>query len=243
MSSLLRVRTRGQSIAIVGLLVATGVLIGLVALAFDGGSALLQRRAMQNAAEAGAVAGIQMMSSPGSVLGSCSSPPGCRPVYMLPEDTLLNQVNTLVNDNRGGTVGNATYSTSVEYHYMAGATVGGSYAPCADCYRPAPRPNNPNAPYVPDYVDGIRVTAGVNNPTIFARAFFPSSNPNAVGQINVSAKAAGRIYPTCALPPEPGPSLPFTRFRPAFEQERISQCNDPQHPFVFWTAQPDINGS
>ena len=40
-----RKRAKGQAMMVIGVLLALGVLIGLVAIAVDGGSALLQRRA------------------------------------------------------------------------------------------------------------------------------------------------------------------------------------------------------
>ena len=48
MRKIMRKKAKGQTMAIIGLVLALGVLIGLVAIAVDGGSALLQRRNMQN---------------------------------------------------------------------------------------------------------------------------------------------------------------------------------------------------
>src|SRR5437588_4098030 len=103
MRSLLRIHIKGQTIAIVGLLVATGVLIGLVALAFDGGSALLQRRTMQNGAEAGALAGIGKMLEPGRVAVSCIPSP-CHTSFNLRNDEVWAAVNLFVQANRGGAI-------------------------------------------------------------------------------------------------------------------------------------------
>src|SRR5207245_252981 len=103
MNSRLRARARGQTIAIVGLLVATGVLIGLVALAFDGGSAFLQRRTMQNGAEAGALAGIGKMLEPGRIAVSCVPAP-CHPTFNLRNDEVWAAVTSLVAANRGGAI-------------------------------------------------------------------------------------------------------------------------------------------
>ncbi|MFL5734072.1 MAG: TadE/TadG family type IV pilus assembly protein [Chloroflexia bacterium] len=246
MKVILRRRARGQTIAVVGLLVAAGVLVGLVALAFDGGSALTQRRIMQNAAEAGALAGIQLMGDPAAVVGSCNTPPGCRPAYTVREDSVINKINALVNANHGATVGNANYSVVIEYHYMVGAVTGPNYAPCANCYGPAPRPSpNPQGAFVPDFVDGIRVTAKVDNPTTFAKAFFPSSSGQGVATIPVSAQGSGRIFPTCPNLEQTviSNTLPFTRFRPAFEQEVRNSGNDPLHPYVFWNSTSDFQGN
>jgi hypothetical protein len=99
------------------------------------------------------------------------------------------------------------------------------------------------APYntnrVPDYVDGLRVTTTVLNPTTFAKAM-PGPSEN----VRVSAVAAARLYATC--PPEPGPedsTLPFTRFRPALEIEMYTKGNDPCNPYIFWESNNDVQTS
>src|SRR6266487_1247004 len=89
-----RAHKRGQSVVIVAMLVAFGVLIGFLALAFDGGSALLQRRTQQNAAEAGALAGIKLMGQ--NMLQSCVPAP-CHPNYVIPNDNLASVIDDLVN--------------------------------------------------------------------------------------------------------------------------------------------------
>lgn len=225
-----RARKSGQSVMIVAVLVAFGVLIGFVALAFDGGSALLQRRTQQNAAEAGALAGIKMMQE--GVLGSCD-PPGCRPTYQLMSADLIARVASFVRANRGGTVGatEADYTMTIEYHYMAGAAV--PPAPCADCYQPMS-----SAIFVPDYVDGLRVKATIDNPTTFLKAFMPNQQDS----LRVTASAAARLYPTCDTPPAQGFTLPFTRFRPALENEITEKGNSLCDPFIFWYSQGDIGG-
>src|SRR6059058_2305993 len=62
-SLLLAGRARGQTMVLVGLLVGLGVLIGFVAIATDGGSALLQRRNMQNGADAAALGAAQTLAA------------------------------------------------------------------------------------------------------------------------------------------------------------------------------------
>src|SRR6476469_7803490 len=90
MGGILRKRTKGQTLAIVGLLLATGVLIGLVAIAFDGASGLLQRRTMQNGSEAGALAGGTYLSN--NLAVSCNPAP-CHPTYLVTNQQLFDQVN------------------------------------------------------------------------------------------------------------------------------------------------------
>jgi hypothetical protein len=128
---------------------------------------------------------------------------------------------------------------SVEYHYMAGTPV--EYAPCsAPCYHAVP---TSGSPFIPEFVDGLRVTSRINNPTTFARAL---SIP--LTDLGVSAVAASRVNPTCA--PEisgegNGAPPPFTRFRAAIEHE----MNDPNlgnslcHPFEFWSSGGDFGGN
>jgi hypothetical protein len=223
---------------IVGVLLGLGVLIGLVAIAVDGGSALLQRRVQQNAADAGVLAGINLMAS--NLSASCNPSP-CHPTYRTTNAILLETVGNLVRANRGGTAGaeDSNYSFTVEYHYMAGAPP--QYAPCASCYQPVPVGGD--NPFIPEFVDGLRVKSTINNPTTFARAL---SLP--IGNLGVSAYAASRLNPICTPDVEiqgNGAPPPFTRFRAALEHELSdpSRGNSLCHPFEFWTPQGDFGGN
>ena len=229
MRARLRTKENGQTMMIVGVLLGAGVLIGLVAIAFDGGSALLQRRTMQNAAEAGAMAGMNLLAE--EVFGSCNPAP-CRPVYIeLTNNEVWDRVEQFAGANRGGTVGQATYSVTLEYHIMPEAPSCSGNA--GGCYQAAPDDTNP----VPDFVDGVRVTSVVDNPTTFAKAI-----PNPLSEIQVGAKAAARMYPTCRPESREGPTLPFTRFRPALEREITNKGNNRCDPYEFWESNADIGG-
>lgn len=237
MAAGLRARHKGQTMVVVAVLLGLGVLIGLVAIAVDGGSVLLQKRVQQNAADAGVLAGIDLMAH--NLSASCNPSP-CHPTYRTTNAILLETVGNLVRANRGGAVGadDSNYSLTVEYHYMAGAPP--QYAPCASCYQPVPVGGS--NPYIPEFVDGLRVQSKINNPTTFARAL---SLP--IGELGVSAYAASRLNPICSSDVEvegAGAPPPFTRFRAALEYE----LNDPGrgnslcHPFEFWTPQGDLGG-
>jgi hypothetical protein len=235
-----RKRAKGQTMALVGILLALGVLVGLVAIAFDGGSALLQRRVMQNSAQAGALAGGDLMTN--NLAASCNPAP-CHPSYLITNQQLLDQVNALANANHQGTVGatSSDYTTVLEYHYMAGQVPSGNGCPePGHSQGYCPPPQNPIYPFVPDFVDGLRVTTSINNPTTFARAI-----PNPLNNLQVGAKAAVRLYPSCPPDTPGGYTLPFTRYRPAVEKELYdaSQGNSICHVFPFWTSQPDVGSN
>jgi hypothetical protein len=227
-----RKRVKGQTMQVVALLFGLGVLIGLVAIAFDGGSALLQRRTMQNSADSATLAGIKIMGQ--NVVGTCDPAP-CHPAYLVRNDDVLDMVQSFASANRGGTTGTAVYTVPVEYHYnyLGGPSqcAGGA----ATCYQPAPARDPSQFVPVPAFVDGLRVTTVVTNPTTFAKAI-----PNPIQQLQVKARSAARLFPTC--PPEPtgqDAPLPFTRFRPALEHEIQIFGNDLCHPFPFWTSHGD----
>ena len=223
------------------LLLGLGVIIGLLAIAFDGGSSLLQRRTMQNGAESGAMGGINLMGQWPNLAISCRPTP-CHPTYLLTNGALRTRVEGLVSANRGGVVGNPTYSTLIEYHYMAGHQPDVATCPAGARrtlgYCPAPT-NAPNQP-IPEFVDGLAVTALVNNPTTFARAM-----PQSQSSVKVSAIAAARLFPTCRPEGGAGKTLPMTRFRPAVEYELLDPTlgNSVCHPFGFWTSSPDVGNS
>lgn len=220
---------KGQTVVIVALCMLA--LVAFVGLAVDGGSTLLQRRTMQNAADAGALAAIQVMQE-GGIAVTCVNSAGnattCHPTYLVTSHDVVAKASQFVAANAGGTTGSATPTAVVEYHLMAGAPG------CASgCYQAAV---DSSTQTVPDWADGVRVTASIQNPTTFARAVNISTIP-------VSAPAATRVYATCPVAADPGPTLPFTRFRPALEEEMLTSGNDRLHAYRFWTSTPDFNGS
>src|SRR5688572_23619460 len=175
---LIRRRAKGQSLAVVGLLLGLGVLIGFVAIAIDGGSALLQRRVMQNAADSGSLAGVQLMGQRVLITAgaNCADP---YPTYALTNTLLVNTVQALVAQNRGGAVG-GTYDVKIYYHYM-------------NCHQTYGDDFDPNfvvadGSFLPNYVDGIKVVSIINNPTSFAKAL-----PIPIEDIRVSAASAMQL--------------------------------------------------
>src|SRR5436309_6932393 len=108
MIRILRARARGQAMVFVGLLVGLGVLVGFVAIATDGGSALLQRRNMQNGADAAALGVAQTLAA--SVVLS-----GGVPIYAVSNQSVTARVDQTLGGNRGGTASTPSYSTTLEY--------------------------------------------------------------------------------------------------------------------------------
>ena len=235
-AKLIKKRQKGQTMSVVALLLGLGVLVGLVALAIDGGSVYLQRRFMQNSSDAGSLAGVQLMSQRVLITGG---DPGY-PTYALTTTLLLDTVMGLAEQNRGGAIGatNSDYTVRVYYHYAEShPSYGGTFGP-EPLDEMAREPEDPDY-YVRDHVDGIKVVSTINNPTVFARAL-----PSPIQNLPVSAAAAMAIFPTCRPQPPggPGTTLPFTRFRYSFEQELPTKGNDLCSPFIYWNAQADISG-
>src|SRR5438045_6066420 len=101
-------KLRGQSLVLVGLLVGLGVLIGSVAIATDGGSALLQKRNMQNGADAAALGAAQLLAA--SVVLS-----GSTPIYAVSNQDLAARIDQTLAGNRDGTTSSPSYTTTLEY--------------------------------------------------------------------------------------------------------------------------------
>ncbi|HMA33503.1 MAG TPA: pilus assembly protein TadG-related protein [Chloroflexia bacterium] len=206
-------RWKGQTIIIVAL--GAVALMSLVALAVDGGSALLQRRNMQNGADAAALGAIKLIQRNMTV--DCNDSGSCWPQPLVTYQQVRDKVMQFVNDNTGGVIGTAAPDAQIEYHLTTGGY----------------DPEGTLSSIVESHVDGVRVTANIGNPTTFARVIN-------INTIAVSAVGAARISPTCRTDSADGTVLPFTRFRPFLEQEMQQQqaCN----LFSFWTSQPDIQG-
>jgi hypothetical protein len=210
-----RVR-RGQTIVVVAL--SALVLLGLVALAVDGGSTLVQRRNMQNAADAAALGAAQLLQS--NMTTSCTNISGllqCKPTYLLTNQDALSRVQQL-------TAANGAQTFTLEYHFSA-SSFGSGYR-SSDLY-------GLTEP-LPVGLDGVRVNTHIDNPTTFAQAINIPSIP-------VQAVSAARLYPTCVPTDLPGAVLPLTRYRPALETEltgTVGLRNDLCHPLKLWDWHP-----
>src|SRR3954469_2346449 len=101
-------RARGQTMVFVGLLVGLGVLTGFVAIATDGGNALLQRRNMQNGADAASLGAAQTLAA--SVVLSSGVP-----LYTSTNQDVTARIDQTLGRNRGGTAYAPSYSTNLEY--------------------------------------------------------------------------------------------------------------------------------
>ena len=101
-------RSRGQTTVLVGLVMGLGVLLGFVGLAVDGGSALVQRRNMQNGADGAALGAAKTLAS--SVVVS-----GTTYMYMVTNVNMTARVEQLLVGNRGGVTRTPNYSATLEY--------------------------------------------------------------------------------------------------------------------------------
>jgi hypothetical protein len=216
-----RRKLKGQTMALVGLLVGFGVLLGFVALATDGGSALVQRRNMQNGANSTAL-GLAKVLAQNIVINQGE------PGYIITNREVVTQARQLLERNRGGTTGTPTYSSTIEY----GSYINGSYvytvaATCDNCSVTwSHNPAYPADRFVANNVDAVRVTAGVNNPTNFAR--LPPFN---VRSVAVFAKAAAALNNVEGYQPQ-GPTWPMTRCEKEEYTTEYGICN----PEVFWSS-------
>jgi hypothetical protein len=234
---------KGQSIVVVALGLVG--LVALVALGVDGGSALLQRRNMQNGADSGALAAIQLISQ-GDISITCVDRNGvtspCHPFYLTApsQGSIYQRANQLVQSNQGGVIGTAAPVADVWYHMVAGAPGCDAALNPSGCFSQSS--NNPNdTTPIPEFADGVKVIAMIDNPTTFLPAL------KVVGvnltTVRVAAAAAQKIYGTCAPAQVGEVAAPWTRFRPQIEGELERAANDPYHPYDFWQSHADIQGN
>jgi len=218
-----RQRQRGQTLALVALVIGFGVLLGLVAVAADGGGALLQRRNMQNGADAAALGAVQMLGA--SVVLS-----GGVPVYAVSNADLTARIDQTVGGNRGGAPSEPTYSTTLEY---------GTFANPGYTFTVAAVNSNGTweytSPYtgtamVPGSVDAVRVTAHIDNPTTFASVV-------GIQSISVEARAAAALNNAANYVAE-GPTWPMTRCEIPEMDPEYGVCS----PFLFWSSNINEEG-
>lgn len=172
MALLLRARVRGQAMILVSIMVGTGVLFGFVALAVDGGSILLQRRQMQNAADAAALGAVRLLADnivwgPDPVTGTNG------PIYLVTFGQLKDNIAQLASAN--GVHGNLGYTIQVEFATCTGSPSceysdwGTMATNTSGAWSPSdPSDYNPTK-IVSSRVDALRITTQINSPTIFAK--------------------------------------------------------------------------
>ncbi len=189
-SKLLRASVKGQVMIFVSILVGTGVLMGLVALAVDGGSALLQRRVMQNAADAAALGSARLLAD--SVVWGPTAPGNGPngPIYIATDAQLKNLISQLTQAN--GIVSSLGYGVTLEYGKCVLVNGSCSYDWTAvsgavninGTWSPPPDPALTST--VPADADAVRIRTTRNNPTTFARLV-------GINSIQVSAVSAAAL--------------------------------------------------
>lgn len=219
MREMLRMKTRGQAMLLVGIMVGLGVLFGFVALATDGGSALLQRRNMQNGADAAALGDVKALQA--SIILNNGVPS-----YSMTNADVATRTLQLLVGNRGGTTGNPSYTANVEYGHFVTATQTytwtgiSKYTGSSWTYDPS----YPSTTFAPPWLDAVRITAGIDNPTTFAKVI-------GISTVNVQAKAAAAMQNVAGFIPQ-GPTWPMTQFAASPTPDPGSGwCN----PELFWS--------
>jgi hypothetical protein len=91
------------------LMIALGVIFGTGAVVIDGGYGMAQQTVMQNAADAGALAGAKLMANQVTT-GSNNTV-----IYMVKDRDVFNQASTFASSNYSRSTDGATYSLAVRY--------------------------------------------------------------------------------------------------------------------------------
>jgi hypothetical protein len=181
---LTRGRAAGQAVVLVALLLP--ILVGMLALVIDLGVAMAQLRGRQNAADAGVLAGAQLMAA------SVTQGQGTVAYAHLANQVVHDRVDALVASNRLLDVPTFSYATAVQFHDCGGASLG--YTASSDAALVAALGGTHLAApttIVPNGTCPLKVHTRVGFPSFFAAVLgYPSQ---AVG-----AQAAARIAPTTA---------------------------------------------
>ena len=214
----LRRRAKGQTLVLVGLLVALGVLLGLVALAADGGNALLQRRNMQNGADASTLGVVQRLAA-SVVLSSGMA------TYSATNQDVTDRIDDLLPGNRGGVIGTPSYVITVEYGTFITSTYTYTQAAWYDggSWYHNSNPGYQASSFVPNSTDAVRITTAINNPTIFARLLGQNS-------VWVRAKSAAALNNIPNARPG-GITWPMIAVASATPDPSTGICN----PVLFWS--------
>jgi Flp pilus assembly protein TadG len=214
----MRLKAKGQSMVIIGILIGTGVLIGLVALAFDGGSAMLQRRNMQNGADSASLGTAKMLAASVIISGNVA-------IFGASNLDVTNTTAQYFTQNQGGTTGTPTYGATIDYGNFVQSTSSYTFTQAA-VYNGSSWSYDaqfPSASLVPNWVDAVRVKTSINNPTTFGQVIGVTSIP-------VSAIAAAALRGSPGYVPE-GVTWPMTAVASVTPDPDTGICN----PYLFWS--------
>ncbi len=191
-----KTRRKGQTLIMFTLMIT--VLFGFVALVIDLGFAYSERRLVQNAADAGSLAGARALA--GKIIATSDG----GYAFTLTHQDVVNVVTKYVDDNKSLVPKAAVYEApKIEY-------LDGSQNPLAVS-------NN----MVPTSTQMVRVTRKLSFSTLFAPVI---GQP----KMEVSARATAKISPVLRPKYPPGPTWPMTRFdNNATPPKPLSGCPDP----------------
>jgi Flp pilus assembly protein TadG len=207
---------QGQTLVVIALVVT--VLLGAMALGIDWGYGLTQRRAMQNAADAGALGAARLLA--GNALDTEDGV-----IFAVYERQLWCTANGYADSNRAFRPSGATDGLTIE---VSATNAAGSYTAVS-----SGASGCTGGPFVNPATRFVRARASVNYQSFVA---------GVVGQPRVSAAATAIARITGAPLGIPGPSWPMVRHFDA--ADFASNCGNPCNPtsvdpVTFWSSNED----
>ena len=221
-------------IVFVALLMGLGVLFGTQALVVDLGYGMGQQGAMQNSADAGALAAAKLLAS--------SVGNGSPVIYVVSDNQVNATAIQFATYNRVGGSASATYQTAVEYLVWNGTTCATNNPPVFTAAsdsglvtqqggsRNTAPPNQLGS--VPLGTCGVRVFARVTYGAMFARV-----SPIGATSEGAMASGAARVFPT-------SPQTTFTNVWPITRWLGAPGCSFTigSPPCTFWDSHGPPNG-
>lgn len=210
---------QGQALVVIAL--ACAVLMASLALAVDWGYGLTQRRAMQNAADAAALASARLLAA--NVINTQSGY-----VFAVYERQAYCAAVTFANDNRAFRPSSATESLVVEWSATGTADSFTPFStPTPDCSNSA---SVASGPFVDPSARYIRAESGTTYQSLVAQI---AGQPTITAQATAVARITGAIIPASA------PSWPMVRHFHA--ADFTSSCGNPCNPLsatpvIFWNS-------
>jgi hypothetical protein len=209
-------------IPFLALLVALGVLFGAQAMVVDLGYGMGEQGAMQNAADAGAMAAAKLMA------GSVALDSSGNAVYVVSDNQVYQRALSLATPNFVGSLGSSAHAIAVQYLACPGQSdgrpnfaaqsdstvvtdlVNAGVAPSGSTRLSAALANDLGIGSAPDWswsspICMVRVWSRESHNPLFAATF---SSPPAAREL---AKATARIYPTTP-PTDIGDTWPITHW-------------------------------
>ena len=194
-------KKKGQSLVLIALMMVA--ILGMIALAIDGGTLWGQRRFMQNGADSAALGGATLLGNSVAAYPAGEAPNPAIPIYFVASDAAVREVVNSIRPSEPEPGVSATRTLTSTYQLSYFVTTDGSYNGILTDLTHNQWVSSPTGGQVPDGTYLVRVTPRTTLENFIAGIF-------GQGTTDVTAVAVAGIYGEDLPSSPPGELIPLT---------------------------------